>query len=388
MQTRIVTIDLGPRSYDIFIGAGILYRLGDFLNEPLEGRAVFIVCDKNVGPLAERLYAILKQNGAARCELHALPAGEKTKSFSHVEKLTSWMLSQGIARGSLVIALGGGVIGDLAGFCASIVMRGVAFVQIPTTLLSQVDSSVGGKTGINTAHGKNLIGTFYQPASVVIDTDTLKTLPRRELLAGYAEIVKYGLIRDAGFFHWLEENGEQVCGLRGEPLLQAIETSVKIKGRIVTQDETESGQRALLNFGHTFGHALETAARYDGRLLHGEAVAIGMIMALDLSVRMGICDSADLERAEAHFIRMGLPTRAVNITPALNCSLEALLDIMGRDKKTVNGKMRFVLATRIGDAFISDDVPENLVQDVIVNSFGGDMKGQKGRWRSTFSLHS
>jgi 3-dehydroquinate synthase len=260
---------------------------------------------------------------------------------------------------------------------------------VPTTLLAQVDSSVGGKTGINMKQGKNLVGSFYQPAAVIADIETLKTLPRRELLAGYAEIVKYGIIGDIGFFDWLEENGKHVCDLDEDAMSYAIEASVKAKARTVQVDEKEQGGvRALLNFGHTFGHALETAAKYDGRLLHGEAVAIGTVMAFDLSSRMGLCPRSDYERIEQHFLDIGLPTRASFIEPAITLTIDGLIDIMRHDKKASGGKMKFILARTIGDAFVSGDVPEQLVRDVLKDSLGQDGAGTKGRWKSAFSFHS
>lgn len=401
MDTNIVTIDLGLRSYDIYIGSGLLYRFADFVPVELEERNLYIVTDTNVETYARRIKDLLLEAGAARCEILTLRPGEKAKSFSNVEKVIDWLLVNGISRDSVVIAVGGGVIGDITGFCASVALRGVRFVQVPTTLLAQVDSSVGGKTGINTKRGKNLVGTFYQPVAVVADIETLKTLPERELLAGYAEVLKYGLIRDAGFFNWLEKNGADVCALDEAAMAHAIEVSTKAKAMLVQADEKEEGQRALLNFGHTFGHALETAAGYDGRLLHGEAVAIGIVMAFDLSVRMGICERDDLERVEAHLTDIGLPTRASYIQPALNTSVDRLLEIMSHDKKVRKGKLRFIVTDGIGDAFIEEDVPEDLVRAVLEDSLAGadgarqssvaksfGSYGVRGLWKSVFSSHS
>ncbi len=390
METKIVTIDLGSRSYDIYIGSALLYRIEDLIPQEIEGRSVFIVTDKNVERYAQSVKNLIEQAKARSTHLMVLPAGEKTKSYGQVEKLCSWMLENDINRNSLVLAIGGGVIGDLTGFCASIVMRGVEYVQVPTTLLSQVDSSVGGKTGINTPEGKNLVGTFYQPAAVIADMETLKTLSRRELLAGYAEIVKYGLIQDAGFFKWLEQNGERVCNLEEDALAHAIEVSCRAKAEIVQADEREGGRRALLNLGHTFGHALEAAAGYGGTLLHGEGVAIGTMMAFDLSERMGLCSRADVERVERHFTNMGLPTRA-SFVDGLSTSVNKLIEIMQRDKKAVSGKMVFIVVNTIGEALISKDVPEELVREVLRASLGGETKGAKGakgRWTSAFSSHS
>lgn len=388
METKIVTIDLDVISYDIYIGSGLLYRIPDFVPSELKGRSVFVVADNSVRNYAETVRSMLQQAGAGRVEVNFLKSGEKTKSFDQAEKLINWFLSHHINRNSLVFAIGGGVIGDITGFCASVVMRGVKYVQVPTTLLSQVDSSVGGKTGINTKHGKNLVGTFYQPSAVIADIGTLKSLPRRELLAGYAEVAKYGLINDSGFFNWLEENGAAVCNLEEEAVTYAIETSVQAKARIVQADEKETGLRALLNLGHTFGHALEAAAKFDGRLIHGEAVAIGIVMAFDLSSRMGLCKREDYERVEEHFTKIGLPTRASFIDPQLSLGVDGLLDIMKLDKKAESGKMKFIVANGIGECFVSGDVPEQLVRDVLKDSLGSDTKGSKGRWKLAFSSHS
>lgn len=392
METRIVTIDLGTRSYDIFIGGSLLFRLGDFMPQDITGKSVFIVTDTNVEQYAVRIRDQLVENGARICEMKVLPPGEKTKSFDQVEEVCGWLLSRGLNRDSLVMAVGGGVIGDLTGFCASIAMRGVPYIQVPTTLLSQVDSSVGGKTGINTEQGKNLVGSFYQPEAVIADIETLKTLPRRELLAGYAEVLKYGLIQDLGFFQWLEKNGEKVCNLDEEALAHAIEVSCKAKADVVQADETERGRRALLNLGHTFGHALETEAGYNGTLLHGEAVAIGMVMAFDLSCRMGLCRSEERERVEQHIASIGLPTQA-SLVDGLGTSVDKLMQVMARDKKVQDGKMVFVVVNGIGEASMSADVPEKLVRAVIKESLGGETKTAqgglkesiKGRWASAFS---
>jgi 3-dehydroquinate synthase len=284
-----------------------------------------------------------------------------------------------------VLAVGGGVIGDLTGFCASIAMRGVPYIQIPTSLLAQVDSSVGGKTGINTPQGKNLVGSFYQPAAVIIDIETLKTLPKRELLAGYAEVLKYGLIQDAKFFNWLNAgNGEKICNLDQAAIIHAVELSCKAKADVVEADEQERGRRALLNLGHTFGHALEAEAGYNGTLLHGEGVAIGMLMAFELSYRMGLCPQEDVEALESHLQSIGLPTHASYID-GLATDVNSLITVMKRDKKVVHDKMVFVLVNGIGQAFLNDSVPEDLVRDVLRDSLGGETKEAKGQWSSTFS---
>lgn len=395
METKIVTIDLDSRAYDIFIGTSLLFRINDFIPESLEGKAVFIVTDKNIQQYAQQVQALISEQGARFCELKVLPAGEKTKAFEYVEEVSTWMLKNNIDRNALVIAVGGGVIGDLTGFCASITMRGVPYIQVPTTLLSQVDSSVGGKTGINTPQGKNLVGSFYQPTAVIADIDTLKTLPKRELLAGYAEVVKYGLIQDAGFFTWLEQNAEKVCNLDESAIAHVIEVSCKAKAAVVEADEKEHGRRALLNLGHTFGHALEAEAGYGSIILHGEAVAIGTIMAFDLSYRMGLCSQDDLYRIEHHFSEIGLQTQASSID-ALDTTVDRLIKVMKHDKKALNGKMAFILTTGIGEAFLSSDVDEGLVREVLHDSLGGETKvarketlrGIKGRWASAFSSQS
>lgn len=362
MDTRIIDVDLGERSYPIYIGRGLLGTVDDCLPEDVAGRKIFIVTDKNVQPYAQRLKAALVQLEAAAVEIHILPSGEKTKSFAYLERVQDWLLSQGVHRSSLIIALGGGVIGDLVGFAAATVLRGVPFVQIPTSLLAQVDSSVGGKTGINTAQGKNLIGAFYQPIGVIADVETLKTLPPRQILAGYAEVVKYGLIGDYGFFEWLEDNGRDVIALDPYALAQAIEVSCRAKARIVQADEREGGMRALLNLGHTFGHALEAGAGYSDLLLHGEAVSIGMVMAYDLSVRMGLCDRDDLIRMRKHLSDLALP---VSIPKKLKTNADDLIESMAKDKKATENGMTFILASGIGEAHIATDVKDKMLRGLL-----------------------
>ena len=285
-----------------------------------------------------------------------LPPGEGTKSWSGLQRCTDWLLAQKIERSDLVIALGGGVIGDLVGFAAAILRRGVRFVQIPTTLLAQVDSSVGGKTGINAAAGKNLIGAFHQPSFVLADVDLLDTLKPRDLRAGYGEVVKYGLLGDLKFFEWLEEHGPAV--IRGDvgARITAVKWSCQMKADIVTRDETEMGDRALLNLGHTFGHALEAATGYSDRLLHGEGVAIGCALAIELSARLGLCAQDDASRVRAHLRRMGMKVDIADIPGDLPPP-EALLEMMSQDKKVVAGQLRFILTRGIGRAFVSSDVP-------------------------------
>jgi 3-dehydroquinate synthase len=363
-----VRVELGERAYDIVVGAGQMARLGEAVLQRFGKRRAFIVTDEHVAPhwLAAARDG-LDANGI-ESKHYILPTGESTKSFEQLERLLDWLLGERIGRDGIVVALGGGVVGDLAGFAAAITLRGLDFVQVPTTLLAQVDSSVGGKTAINTAHGKNLVGSFHQPGLVVIDTAVLNTLSEREVLAGYAEVVKYGLIRDPGFFEWLEGNGERLLAGDPEARRVAVVESCKAKARIVAADERETGDRALLNFGHTFGHALEAEVGYDGGVLHGEAVSIGMILALDLSHRMGLCPGQDVDRARRHFASMGLPMDIASIAGARGWDAGTLIDHMRHDKKVLAGRMRFILARGIGDAFVTADVDEKDVAGVLKRS--------------------
>lgn len=363
-----VRVELGERAYDIVVGAGQMARLGEAVLQRFGKRRAFIVTDEHVAPhwLAAARDG-LDANGI-ESKHYILPTGESTKSFEQLERLLDWLLGERIGRDGIVVALGGGVVGDLAGFAAAITLRGLDFVQVPTTLLAQVDSSVGGKTAINTVHGKNLVGSFHQPGLVVIDTAVLNTLSEREVLAGYAEVVKYGLIRDPGFFEWLEGNGERLLAGDPEARRVAVVESCKAKARIVAADERETGDRALLNFGHTFGHALEAEAGYDGGVLHGEAVSIGMILALDLSHRMGLCPGQDVDRARRHFASMGLPMDIASIAGARGWDAGTLIDHMRHDKKVLAGRMRFILARGIGDAFVTADVDEKDVAGVLKRS--------------------
>jgi len=352
-----VRVELGERSYPILIGAGVLDQAGRHMAPLLKRNRVVIVTDETVAGLhLERLQSGLD---AADIQHQAilLPPGEATKSFERLADLSSALLNLEVERGDLIVALGGGVIGDLAGFTAAILKRGVDFVQVPTTLLAQVDSSVGGKTGINTPEGKNLVGAFHQPRLVVADTDCLKTLPPREFLAGYAEVVKYGLIDDPKFFASLGENLSQLLARDDALLAEAVETSCRAKARIVVADEREGGVRALLNLGHTFGHALEAAGGFSEKLLHGEGVAIGMVCAFRLSARLGLCPEAEADAAEAHLADAGLPTRMSVLGNDLP-SAEGLVDLMRHDKKVADGRLTFILARGIGKAFITRDVGE------------------------------
>jgi len=360
-----VPVALGARTYDILIGEGVLADAGRYIRPLLRHPRVIVVTDEQVAPLhLAPLQQSLEESGIDH-RVIVLPAGEQTKDFAHVETLTTRILDAGVERATPLIALGGGVIGDIAGFAAAITLRGLPFVQIPTTLLAQVDSSVGGKTGINTRHGKNLVGAFHQPSLVLADIGVLDTLPRRELLAGYAEVVKYGLIGDAAFFAWLETNGAAVLAGDRTARRHAIKTSCQAKAAIVAEDETEKGVRALLNLGHTFGHALEAETGYGDALLHGEAVAIGMVLAFALSARLRLCPADDAARIKRHFADVGLPTGLGRNIKTASWGVARLLAHMSKDKKVQSGKMTFILARGIGKAFIAHDVPESDVRAVL-----------------------
>ncbi|MBP1852196.1 3-dehydroquinate synthase [Rhizobium halophytocola] len=357
---RVVHVPLGERAYDILIGPGLIGRAGGEISTRISGRKAAIVTDENVGALyLEELMDGLEADGIDATSI-TLPAGEKTKSFEHLTKVCDTLLSARIERNDAVIALGGGVIGDLTGFAAGIVRRGVRFVQIPTSLLAQVDSSVGGKTGINTRHGKNLVGVFNQPDLVLADSDALQTLSEREFRAGYAELAKYGLIDKPDFFAWLETNWQAVFA-GGPERIEAIAVSCQAKADVVVADERESGRRALLNLGHTFGHALEAATGYDSaRLVHGEGVAIGMVLAHEFSARLNLASPDDAARAEAHLKSVGLPTRIGDI-PGVAPTVEELMEAIGQDKKVKGGQLTFILTHGIGRAFVADDVPSSEV---------------------------
>ncbi|QQM31087.1 3-dehydroquinate synthase [Martelella lutilitoris] len=357
---RIVRVDLGDRSYDILIGPGLLQSAGGETLARLDCRKAAIITDAHVAPrYLDMLTESLQTDGIETFSL-TLAAGEKTKSFENLHTAVDFILDARIERSDAVIALGGGVIGDLAGFAAAIVRRGVHFVQVPTSLLAQVDSSVGGKTGINTRQGKNLVGAFHQPHLVLADTDTLDTLSPREFAAGYAEVVKYGLIDQPDFFHWLEKNRKAVFA-GGAERAEAIARSCAAKAAVVAADEHENGVRALLNLGHTFGHALERATGYDSaRLVHGEGVAIGMVLAHEFSARMNLASPDDAKRVTAHLKDAGLPAALGDIDGELPPP-DILMDAIGQDKKVKGGKLTFILTRGIGEAFIADDVPPSEV---------------------------
>ncbi len=363
VSQEIVRVGLGARGYDIVVGAGILKDAGRYVAPLLTQRRTVIVSDETVARLhLDVLIAGLRREGIA-VETVTLPPGEGSKSFAGLEALIDRLLSLAVERGDVIMALGGGVIGDLTGFAASILRRGVDFIQVPTTLLAQVDSSVGGKTGINTRHGKNLAGAFHQPRLVLADIDALTTLPSRELRAGYAEVVKYGLLGDAAFFNWLEAHGQKVLALEPAAVMRAVVASCRMKADIVAEDEREAGRRALLNLGHTFGHALEAELGFSDRLLHGEAVAAGMALAFDLSVRLGLCPASDAARVREHLQAAALPVKASDIGAPLG--VDALRHHMDQDKKVAGGRLTFVLAHGIGRAFLSRDVPEDALRQTL-----------------------
>ena len=354
---RKVEVPLGARAYPILIGPGVLVQAGDEIARIAPGVQCAIVTDARVAPLyLDQLAASLNQAGLRSTPI-VCPPGEATKSYAEFARVCDALIEARIERRDVVIALGGGVIGDLAGFCAASLRRGVRLVQVPTTLLAQVDSSVGGKTGINSRHGKNLVGAFHQPSLVLADTLCLDTLSPRDFRAGYAEVVKYGLIGDRNFFEFLESNWRAVFA-GGPARAEAIATSCAAKARVVAADETERGERALLNLGHTFGHALESLTGYDSdRLVHGEGVAIGMVSAFRFSRDLGLCSGQDAVRVEAHLQAVGLPTRMRDI-PGFDASPEDLLAAMRQDKKVERGKLTFILTRGVGESFVARDVEE------------------------------
>ncbi|HZE46514.1 MAG TPA: 3-dehydroquinate synthase [Xanthobacteraceae bacterium] len=349
-----VKVALGPRAYDIVIGRGLLASLGRRLQALKPGAKAAIVTDANV----EKLLLAAAQSGLAAdvpATHISVPPGEGSKSFAMFERVCEALIAAKLERGDVVVALGGGVVGDLAGFCAAAVRRGLDYVQVPTTLLAQVDSSVGGKTAINSRHGKNLVGAFHQPVLVLADTALLDSLPPRDFRAGYAEVAKYGLLGDAGFFAWLEANADDVFAGAGAAREHAIATSCRMKAEIVARDERETGDRALLNLGHTFGHAFEAAAGFSGRLLHGEAVALGTALAFDFSARLGLLPQAEAERVKRHLGKVGLPTHIRDV-PGGVPGVDALMDLMAQDKKVKRGRLTFILARAVGAAFVAPDV--------------------------------
>jgi 3-dehydroquinate synthase len=353
-ESIVVQVALGARAYDIIIGRGLIASLGKSIHALRRDAKTVIVTDEAVARhhLAS-CEAALKGAGIETSTI-VVPQGEGSKSYSTFEKVCEAILAARIERGDLAVALGGGVIGDLTGYAAASVRRGIDFVQVPTTLLAQVDSSVGGKTGINSRHGKNLIGACHQPILVVADTALLDTLPSREFCAGYAEVAKYGLLGDAAFFAWLEKNWQDIFA--GGPAREhAIAVCCRAKAGIVARDERETGERALLNLGHTFGHALEAGCGFSDRLLHGEAVALGMALAFDFSARKGLIAAADAARARAHLAAAGLPTHLKDVSGGAP-GIDVLMELIAQDKKVKRGKLTFILVRGIGQAFIENDV--------------------------------
>jgi 3-dehydroquinate synthase len=370
----IVPVALGDRSYEIVIGRNLLEGAGARIAQLRPGAATAVVTDETVATL--HLPALERSLAASniRHETSIIPAGESSKNFASLERTVDAVIAAKIERGDLVIALGGGVVGDLAGFASAIVRRGVDFVQIPTTLLAQVDSSVGGKTGINSRFGKNLVGTFHQPVLVLADIGLLDTLPPREFRAGYAEVAKYGLINDPKFFAWLEQKRDAVFA-GGPERAEAIAISCRNKAAIVARDERETGERALLNLGHTFGHALETATGFSDRLRHGEAIAIGMVLAFQLSARLGFCSETEGKRVAAHFAAARLPTRLADIPGSLPPAAD-LLGLMAQDKKVRRGALTFILVRGIGKAFVQTGVEAAPVHALIDQALREDRASQ------------
>ncbi len=362
-------VALGARSYNIRIGPGLLASAGAEIAPLLARKRVAVVTDETVaGYHLDTLRAGLAAEGIDAPAI-ILPPGEATKSMRYFEETLSQLLDLKIARDDLIVAFGGGVIGDLAGYAAASLRRGVDFVQIPTSLLAQVDSSVGGKTGINAPQGKNLIGAFHQPRLVLADTDVLGTLTSREFIAGYGEVVKYGLLGDESFFDWLEANGPALAAGDQAARIKAIRRSCEMKADVVARDEKEQGDRALLNLGHTFGHALEAATGYSDRLLHGEAVAVGTALAFETSMRLGLCSQESPSRVRAHFRAMGMKTTMADIVGDLP-DADGLISLMGQDKKVKDGKLVFILARAIGDAFVAKDVDTDVVHAVLTDALG------------------
>lgn len=389
-MTATIHIDLAQRSYNIHVGAGLIARAGELIAPFAPSRRVFVVTDRTVAEHhAAALEASLANAGLELVTTIKLKPGEEAKSYKGLQEVLSKLLKAGVNRRDLVIAFGGGVVGDLAGFAAGVVKRGVDFVQVPTTLLAQVDSSVGGKTAIDTPEGKNLVGLIHQPRLVIADTDVLKTLPHRELRAGYAEIVKIGLINDANFFAWCEQNTPHIFGtapplfdpgghydghialqhemnkMRDEALKHAITTAITFKARVVEEDEREEKDiRALLNLGHTFAHALEAHAGYDGALKHGEAVAAGMALAFQLSANLGFCSVADAARVRTHLNECGFVTDLRKL-PGAPYDVDKLMALMATDKKAEAGKITFILARAPGRAFVERDAPVDVVREML-----------------------
>ncbi len=367
MTAERVRVGLEGRAYDIVVGKDVLAGAGREIAALTKSRRAFVVTDENVARRhLERLRAPLGEAGIESA-VAILPPGEATKSFAMLEHLTGLMLDAELERGDFVIALGGGVIGDLAGFAAGILKRGIDYVQIPTTLLAQVDSSVGGKTAIDVAQGKNLIGLFHQPRLVLADTGVLDSLPPREMRAGYAEVLKYGLIEDAAFAEWVAANAQAILTKPGSERREAIVACCRMKARVVEADEREAGRRALLNLGHTFAHGIEAAAGYSGRVLHGEAVSVGCGLAFELSERLGLCEAGTAAQVRGWYAAAGLPARLSDL-PDLGATPEEFITHMAQDKKAQAGQIVFVLARGIGKAFIARDVDAQIVEHMLTEA--------------------
>lgn len=360
IEAERVHVALGDRSYDIIVGDNAIDQCGKIIAKVAKSTRTIVITDENVAPHWLKKVTQSLEGAGLSAKSIILPPGEHTKSYRQLEALLDELLDQGIDRKTTLIALGGGVIGDLTGFAAAIVLRGINFVQIPTTLLSQVDSSVGGKTGIDTRQGKNLVGAFHQPLCVIADTATLDTLPARERRCGYAEVIKYGVINDRVFFDWLIENGQRVLDGDPDARREAVIRSCKSKAAVVAADEKEVGLRALLNLGHTFGHAIEAQVGFDDVLKHGEAVSIGMVMALDMSARLAVAPESAKDELKDHLDKLGLPTTLTGLVGD-NWTSAALLEHMGRDKKTEGNQLTFILARDIGNSFVAKDVGQEVV---------------------------
>jgi len=370
MTHETLNVALGARSYDILIGQGLVANASRHVHPLLHRRKVAVVTDANVAALhLDTLKTSFESDGIQVSAL-TLPAGEGTKNWAALQQVVEWLIAEKVERDDLVVAFGGGVIGDLVGFAASIMRRGVRFVQVPTTLLAQVDSSVGGKTGINSPQGKNLVGVFSQPTLVLADVDVLSTLSARDFIAGYGEVAKYGLLGDAVFFEWLEVNGAALAAGDIKKRSYAIRRSCEMKAAIVARDEHERGDRALLNLGHTFGHALEAATGYSDRLLHGEGVSIGCALAFEVSARLGLCSQESPSRVRAHLKSMKMKTDIADIAGKLP-DADGLLALMGQDKKVQAGQLRFILARAIGDSFVATDVELAVVKSVLQEALTG-----------------
>jgi 3-dehydroquinate synthase len=370
------TVGLAERAYDVVVGRGLLSSIGRRVAELKPGAKVAIVTDENVARhYLAHTEAALSEAGLSAMHV-AVPPGERSKSVASFERVCDALIAARIERGDIVVALGGGVVGDLGGFAAASVRRGLDFIQVPTSLLAQVDSSVGGKTGINSRHGKNLIGAFHQPRLVIADTALLDTLPPREFRAGYAEVVKHGLLGDAAYFEWLEANWQDVFsgaparGNHAAPREYAVLRSIQIKAAVVARDERETGDRALLNLGHTFGHAFEAAAGFSDKLLHGEAVAIGTACAFEFSARLGLLPQAEAECAIRHIAAVGLPTHIRDV-PAVAANADALMELIAQDKKVKRGTLTFILVRGIGQSFIARDVDPAQVRAFLGEKLAG-----------------